>query len=189
VTFVATLTLSVGLAMDATAVSAARGLSAPRLLPRHVLLVGTLFGGFQAFMPLLGFLVGTRLGPMIAAWNAWIAFLLLALVGGKMLLEARALRDEPPPSGRDTFGLRSLLVLAVATSLDAFAIGVTLPMLKAPLVTSLATIGITTALLSAAGLFAGRRFGSLLGPRLDAVGGLVLIGLGAKILAEHLLSS
>lgn len=188
--FGAILFLAVGLAMDATAVSAARGLATPKLLPRHVLLVAVFFGGFQALMPLIGWLVGSRVGPLVQAWDHWIAFVLLAAIGGKMLWEARGANeadgDERASPAADPFGTKVMLVLAVATSIDALAVGFTLPMLSAPFLLSLATIGITTALLSALGLFAGRRFGALLGKRLDLAGGLVLVGLGTKILVEHL---
>ncbi len=177
------LMLAVGLAMDAMAVAAARGLAAPRLLPRHALLVAAFFGGFQALMPLLGWLLGRGVGPIVQAFDHWIAFILLAGIGAKMLWEARG--GDAAPTG-DQFGLRVMLVLAVATSIDAFAAGITLPMLGAPLALSLATIGLTTAVLSALGLFLGRRFGAMLGRGLDAFGGLVLIGLGARILVEHL---
>lgn len=188
VTFGRILLLAIGLAMDASAVSATRGLATPRLRTRHVVLVTVLFGGFQAFMPLIGWVVGSRLGPLVQAWDHWIAFVLLSAIGGKMLWEARGTKKEvnAAPSEADLFGMKGMLVLAVATSIDALAVGVTLPMLNAPFFLSLATIGITTGLLSALGLFAGRRFGALLGKRLDVVGGLVLIGLGTKILVEHL---
>jgi putative Mn2+ efflux pump MntP len=180
--------LAVGLAMDAAAVSAARGLATPRIVPRHVLLVAVFFGGFQALMPLVGWLVGSSVGPLVQAWDHWIAFVLLSGLGGKLLWEARSTQSEDVAEvpQTDLFGLRVMFVLAVATSIDALAVGITLPMLNAPFVLSLATIGITTALLSVLGLFAGRRFGALLGKRLDVAGGLVLIGLGTKILIEHL---
>ena len=185
--FAAILALSLGLAMDATAVAAARGLAVPRVLPRHVVMVAALFGGSQALMPLLGWLVGSVVGPTVQAWDHWIAFVLLVAIGGKMLWEARGTAgDGDAPKPGDPFGWRVMLVLAIATSIDAFAVGITLPMLHAPLLLSLVTIGVTTAVLSALGLHAGRRFGALLGPRLDLVGGLVLIGLGVKILVEHL---
>ncbi len=183
-TFGGILLLSVGLAMDAMAVAAARGLATPKILPRHVLLVAFFFGGFQALMPLLGWAIGTGIGPMVQAWDHWIAFVLLSAIGGKMLWEARGEADAPPPG--DLYGLKVMLVLAIATSIDAMVAGVTLPMIDAPLLLTLATIGITTALLSALGLFAGRKFGALLGKRLDVVGGVVLIGLGVKTLVEHL---
>lgn len=184
------LTLAVGLAMDAMAVSAARGLAVPRVLPRHVALVMLFFGGAQALMPLLGWLLGKEFGPLVSAWDHWIAFGLLGVLGGKMLWEARAgEEDEAPPSSPragDPFALVVLGSLAIATSIDALAAGITLPLLAAPLGATVATVGVTTALLSALGLFAGRKFGSMLGKRLDMVGGLMLIGLGTKILFEHL---
>jgi putative Mn2+ efflux pump MntP len=184
--FGAILLLSLGLAMDATAVAAARGLAAKRVLPRHVLLVGLLFGGFQALMPLLGWLVGTTLGPVVERFDHWIAFVLLGAIGGKMLFEAFKTPAEHAPIAGDVFRIEVLLVLALATSVDALAVGVTLPMLGAPLVLSLVSIGVTTALLSGVGLLVGRRFGAALGRRLDVAGGLLLIGLGTKILIQHL---
>lgn len=180
--------LAVGLAMDATAVAAAQGLAARRVHARHVLLVALLFGGFQALMPLIGFVVGVRIGPLVQAWDHWIAFVLLSALGAKMLHSAMQTHEENTQPARDPFALRALLLMAVATSIDALAVGVTLPMLNAPLITSLVTIGVTTAVLSGIGLLLGRRFGSMLGPRLDVAGGLVLIGLGTKILIEHLRS-
>ncbi|WP_437721746.1 manganese efflux pump MntP [Sorangium sp. So ce861] len=184
--FGAILLLALGLAMDATAVSAARGLAVPVIRARHVALVAGFFGGFQALMPLIGWLLGARVGPLVQAWDHWIAFGLLGAIGGKMLWEARAGGDDDGDAPKDLFALKVMFVLAIATSIDALAIGFTLPMLNAPLALSLVTIGITTAVLSAIGLFAGRRFGAMLGKRLDVAGGVVLIGLGVKILIEHL---
>jgi putative Mn2+ efflux pump MntP len=186
--FGAILLLAFGLSMDAAAVSAARGLALSTVRPRHALLVALYFGGFQALMPLLGYLVGSRLGPLVEAWDHWIAFALLAGIGARMLHEARSEESaERPGRDEDLFRPRVMLVLAVATSIDALAVGVTLPMLDAPLVPSLATIGVTTAVLSALALLAGRRFGAVLGKRLDVAGGIVLIGLGIEILLRHLL--
>jgi putative Mn2+ efflux pump MntP len=184
--FGAILLLSVGVAMDAAAVSAARGLALASIRAQHVVRVAVFFGGFQVLMPLLGWLVGSRLGPAVQAWDHWIAFALLAAVGGKMLWEARHAESAEAVDCDDLFRLEVMLVLALATSLDALAVGVTLPLLDAPFGLSLATIGITTAALSAGGLFAGRHFGKALGKRLDAAGGLVLILLGTKILIQHL---
>jgi manganese efflux pump family protein len=180
------LLLALGLAMDATAVAAARGLATPRIRPAHVALVAVFFGGAQALMPLLGWLVGSRLGPFVEAWDHWIAFALLAAIGGHMLWEARGAPRREPKGERELYSLKVMTLLAVATSIDALAAGITLPMLNAPLPLSIATIGITTAVLSALGLFAGQRFGAALGKRLDLLGGVVLIGLGVKILVEHL---
>ncbi|WP_437984186.1 manganese efflux pump MntP [Sorangium sp. So ce117] len=189
--FGAILLLALGLAMDATAVAAARGLSVPAIRARHVLLVAGFFGGAQALMPVIGWLLGERIGPRVQAWDHWIAFVLLAFIGGKMLWEARGDGDGggDGETTADPFALSSMSVLAIATSIDALAVGITLPMLNAPFAISVVTIGVVTALLSAAGLFAGRRFGAMLGKRLDLAGGVVLIGLGFKILLEHLVLS
>ncbi len=181
------LVLAFGLSMDAMAVAAARGLAVKRVRARHVALVAGFFGGFQALMPLLGFLLGDRVGPAIAAWDHWVVFAVLGGIGGKMLWEALHHDSAAAaPTEADAFGLRVMLVLAVATSIDALAAGFALPLLGAPLLLSVAVIGITTAILSGVGLFAGHRFGAALGRRLDIVGGLVLIGLGVKTLVEHL---
>jgi putative Mn2+ efflux pump MntP len=177
--------------MDATAVSVARGLGLSMVQLKHVLLVAAFFGGSQALMPLLGWVMGATLGSAAAAWGHWIAFTVLSGIGIKMLLEARSEKtaEAPPQREEERFAFKVMLLLALATSVDALAVGFTLPLLDAPFVLSLCTIGVTTAVLSVAGLFIGRRFGSALGPRLDIAGGLVLIGLGIKILGEHWLGS
>lgn len=180
--------------MDATAVAAARGLAAKRVELRNTVTIALAFGGAQALMPLLGAWLGSAIGPSVQAWDHWIAFVLLGGLGLKMLHEARGAQREAgemkdakdAEPATDPFGPRVIAVLAFATSIDAFAAGISLPMLGAPLVESIAAIGITTAILSAAGLHAGRRFGAMLGPRLDAFGGVVLIAMGTKILVEHL---
>src|SRR5688572_11902167 len=127
----AILTLSVGLAMDATAVSAARGCAASAVRPQDVLRVAALFGGFQALMPGIGWCVGESLGSVVSSWDHWIAFVLLGGVGAKMLWEARDGAGASPVRGadRDLFATRALVLLAVATSIDALAAGITLPML------------------------------------------------------------
>jgi len=180
--------LALGLSMDAMAVAAARGLATPHVRGRHVAQIALFFGGFQALMPLLGWMIGASLGEHVRAWDHWIAFVLLCAIGLKMLWDARPGAPEPDEEAApsDAFAPRVLLVLAIATSIDALAAGVTLPMLEAPMLLSLVTIGLTTAVLSAVGLLVGRRFGAMLGKRLDVIGGLALMGLGTKILIEHL---
>lgn len=178
--------LAVGLAMDATAVSVARGATLPRVRAKHALSVAAWFGGFQAGMPALGWLLGSWIGPLVEAWDHWIAFGLLTLIGGKMLWEAIRGEEEDGDETPDRFSTRVMLVLAVATSIDSFAVGITLPMLNAPLAPALAIIGVTTAAFSAAGIYAGRALGAMLGRRLDALGGVALLALGTKILVEHL---
>ena len=172
--------------MDATAVSAARGFAAERIQIRHVLIVAVAFGGFQALMPAIGWTLGAQFGPTLEAWDHWIAFVLLATIGGKMIWESLEKPDSAASDVENLFGFRVILLLAIATSIDALAAGISLPMLHAPFMTSIAVIGCITALFSAAGLLAGRRFGALLGKRLEPVGGLVLIGIGGKILVQHL---
>jgi putative Mn2+ efflux pump MntP len=183
--FASLLLLSIALAMDATAVAAARGLAARRVSGRDVAKVALLFGGFQAAMPVAGYLAGDSLGARFAAIDHWIAFGLLVAIGLKMFRDGLRSRDEPV-ADRDPFAPRVLLLLAVATSIDALAAGVTLPVLGLPLLLSIAAIGVTTALLSTLGLLLGRRLGAALGARLPLVGGLLLIALGGKILIEHL---
>jgi manganese efflux pump family protein len=189
------LWLAVGLAMDAAAVCASRGLAAPKLGLREGVKVAVMFGGAQAFMPLLGALAGARLGPMFETWDHWIAFGLLGAIGVHMLIEAVKHDDDSAALARtaDLFGVRTLTLLAIATSIDALAAGITLPMLGAPLSVSIATIGVVTAVLCVIALYAGRSVGRALGAQfqlfsrgLDFTGGVTLIGLGAKILTEHL---
>lgn len=183
------LVLAVGLAMDATAVSAARGVAVRAIEARHVALVALFFGGSQAVMPALGWWLGAAVGGYVAAWDHWIAFALLGGIGAKMLWEARGGgdgdNDEDATKG-DPFGLRVMTVLAIATSIDALAAGITMPLLGAPFALTIATIGVVTAALSAGGLYLGRALAGALGSKLDIVGGLALVGLGVKILAEHL---
>lgn len=185
--FAAILALALGLAMDAMAAAAACGVATPILRPRHFATVAVYFGGFQGLMPLLGWLLAAWIGPAIAAWDHWIALVLLGGIGAKMLHAAWA-GDSEAGDARDADMLRPLMMLglAVATSIDAFAAGITLPLFEAPIAVSLATIAITTAALSALGLAIGRRLGDRLGRGLDALGGAVLIGLGVKLLVEHL---
>ena len=181
------LALAGALAMDATAVAMERGLAAERVRARDVLLVGLLFGGFQAAMPILGWLLGTRIGPAVEAWDHWFAFVILGALGARSIWDAlRGKKDEPGAVKGDVFGLRVLLVLALATSIDALAAGVTLPMLGAPPAPTFVAIGVVTAVLSAAGVVVGKRLGPLFGERIQLVGGVVLVGLGVKILAQHL---
>ena len=182
------LILAIGLSMDAMAVAAARGLAAGRIRVRDVALVAGTFGGMQAVMPLFGWLLADRFGNLVERWDHWIAFGLLTVLGGKMLLDAWRGDGGGDASNGEPFAVRGVLLLGVATSIDALAAGLTLPLLAVPPALSLAIIGATTALLSAVGLYAGRRTGAALGARLELAGGVALILVGTKILAEHLLA-
>jgi putative Mn2+ efflux pump MntP len=137
-------------------------------------------------MPMLGWLVGSRIGAKAQSFSPWIAFVLLGGLGSKMIFDAWRGDKVSQTAEPDPFAMKVMFTLAVATSLDALAVGFTLPLLNAPFALSVLTIGLTTAVLSTLGLFAGRRFGALLGGRLDTFGGLVLLGLGVKILVQHL---
>lgn len=185
----AALTLSVGLAMDATAVAAAKGCAHPEARPGDTLKMGALFGGFQAGMPLIGWSAGVRFATLIEAWDHWLAFALLAGIGAKMIWEARSGPHDPERGDAKTrapFGWGPLLALAVATSIDALVAGLTLPLLDVPVAAAVAAIGVTTAVFSIGGAYLGRRFGASFGTKLDVLGGVLLIGLGAKVLLSHL---
>lgn len=175
------LGLSLGLAMDATAVAATRGLLGIR---RELIVLPLLFGAFQAGMAALGWLLGVWGGPYFAAWDHWIAFGLLVAIGGKMLVEGLRHGDEERVSRPASAGL--YLLLALATSIDAAAAGVTLPLLAVTPGVALLAIGAGTVVCSAVGFVAGRTAGRHLGSKLEVVGGVLLIGLGVRILVEHL---
>jgi len=176
--------VAIGLAADAFAVSVAEGILAQESRIRHMLRVSVMFGLFQGAMPVLGWLAGTGVRAAASGFDHWLAFALLALVGGKMLVDAITGGDS---SGRrrESRGLR-LGMLAVATSVDAFAVGLSIAMLGVSIWTPALVIAMVTATLSALGVQAGNRIGSRLGRRAELVGGLVLLGVGATILLEHL---
>lgn len=182
--FLAIVILAIGLAMDAVAVAAAQGLAAPRVEVRHAGLVALFFGGLQALMPLLGWAIGAQLDGFAQAWAHWVSFSVLAAIGAKMLWEA-LFHDGEADAKSEPLRARTLLALGIATSLDAFAVGVALPLMDAPIVTTLATIGIVTALLSVAALYLGRRLGAHAGKKLDVAGGLILLAVAGNILLEH----
>jgi len=178
----AAVALAFGLAMDATAVSAARGLAAHR--SGEAALLAALFGGFQAGMSALGWLAGVWVGPYIAAWDHWVAFVLLVGIGGKMLIDAWRTRNDDGPPGPATPML--YLGLALATSIDAAAAGLTLPLVPVAPWIALVLIGAITAACSALGYYAGRFVGKHLGSKLSILGGLVLIGIGVQLLVRAL---
>ena len=177
------LILAIGLSMDAFAVSICKGLSVQKLLPRHLVICGLYFGGFQALMPLLGWLLGVRFQAMIANVDHWIAFILLGTIGFNMIRESRSGDEEIPDPD---FGLKSMLALALATSIDALAVGVTFAFLEVRILPAIILIGLTTFLCSGAGVKIGNLFGLKYKSRAELLGGVVLIGIGLKILIEHL---
>lgn len=175
--------LAVGLSMDAFAVSVCKGLSVRRGSMKQALTVGIWFGGFQALMPFLGYLLGITFFSLITSIDHWIAFVLLVFIGFNMIREARS--DEENESN-DRFDFKTMLPLAVATSIDALAVGVTFAFLRVNIVPAVSFIGCITFLLSAIGLKAGNIIGAKNRSRAEFAGGLVLILMGIKILLEHL---
>lgn len=175
--------IAVGLSMDAFAVAICKGLSVPRATPRHALTVGLYFGGFQALMPFLGYLLGAGFKDAISAYDHWVAFILLALIGGNMIRESREDEEESLDA---SLSFRSMVLLAIATSIDALAVGVTLAFLDVPILSSVCFIGVVTFCLSLVGVKAGNVFGCKYKSKAEFVGGLVLILIGLKILLEHM---
>ncbi len=182
--FIDIILLAIGVSMDAFAVSIAKGLATQQLRPKHYFSVALWFGGFQALMPLVGYYVGSHFASIVEYYDHWIAFVLLAIIGGKMIYDT--LRGgEEDTTGAD-FRFKTMLVLAIATSIDALAIGVSLAFLKVDIWSATAFIGITTALFSAFGLHLGNIFGNRYKHGAELLGGIVLVLIGAKILVEHL---
>ena len=175
--------IAVGLSMDAFAVSICKGLSVRELKPKHALTVGVYFGGFQMLMPLIGFALGVRFQSFITSIDHWIAFVLLGLIGANMIRESRE-QDEENLS--DSFSFGTMLPLAVATSIDALAVGVTFAFLQVSILPAVCFIGATTFILSCIGIRIGHVFGLKYKSRAEMFGGAVLILMGIKILLEHL---
>lgn len=175
--------IAVGLSMDAFAVSVCKGLSAGRVRLGHALTAGIWFGGFQALMPFLGWLLGFRFQSFISSVDHWIAFLLLGLIGLNMVRESRSQEEEEVGA---SFAPKAMLPLAVATSIDALTVGITFAFLQVDILWAITLIGVTTFVLSAIGVKAGGIVGERGKSRAELAGGLVLILMGCKILIEHL---
>ena len=176
--------IAAGLSMDALAVALASGCAAQGITWRPALRMAFFFGFFQMLMPVLGWLAGLGFKDVIASFDHWLAFILLFIIGVKMIREALRPRDCRPPS--DPFSLPVLLALAVATSIDALAVGLSFSLLAVDIVVPVLVIGLVTLLLSFLGVLAGRRFGALIAGKVEIGGGLILIAIGLKILLEHL---
>ncbi|MGV8084195.1 MAG: manganese efflux pump MntP family protein [Coriobacteriia bacterium] len=175
--------IALGLSMDAFAVSVGKGLSVPRTTLKHTAIVGVWFGGFQALMPLIGYLLGSSFRSLVTTWDHWIAFVLLVLIGVNMIRESRKAAEENLGA---SFRWRQMFPLAVATSIDALAVGVTFAFLDVRIVPAVAFIGVVTFAFSAIGLKIGNVFGTRFKSGAELFGGLVLILIGTKILLEHL---
>lgn len=175
--------LAVGLSMDAFAVSVCKGLAMPRITVKKASIVALWFGGFQALMPLLGYFLGVQFQDKITAIDHWIAFVLLGIIGVNMVREALSGECE---NTSDSLDIKTMFILAVATSIDALAVGITFAFLKVDIIPAVSFIGATTFILSAAGVKIGNVFGTKYKSKAELAGGIILILLGLKILLEHL---
>lgn len=181
--FVTLLTLAVGLAMDAFAVSICKGLAMREKVLKKGIIVGLWFGGFQALMPTIGFFLGTQFKDQITSIDHWIAFVLLGLIGINMVKEALSNEEE---QADDSIAVKEMFMLAVATSIDALAVGITFAFLNVHIVSAALIIGVCTFLISFAGVKIGNIFGTKYKSKAELAGGIILILLGFKILFEHL---
>lgn len=176
--------IAVGLSMDAFAVSVCKGLSTQQLKPKHYITVGAWFGGFQALMPAAGYLLGSAFEKYITKYDHWVSFLLLCIIGGNMLKEGFSGETE---SASPSFGASAMAVMALATSIDALAVGITFALLPdVNIAAAVIFIGVITFILSAVGLKIGNLFGSKYKSKAEIAGGVILILIGLKILLEHL---
>ncbi len=181
--------IGVGLSMDAFAVSICKGLSMRKVDKKYMLVLAAFFGGFQALMPTLGWLLGSQFQSYITAIDHWIAFILLALIGGKMILDVikeKGENEEVCPDDSVRIDLKEFFLLAIATSIDALAVGITFAFLQVKLASSVTLIGCITFGFTIAGVLIGNVFGTKFKDKATILGGVILIGIGVKILLEHL---
>ncbi|NCC36355.1 MAG: manganese efflux pump [Chloroflexia bacterium] len=185
-TFAELVFTAVALSMDAFAVSTCKGLNMRNLNWRQALVIGLFFGGFQALMPLAGWFLGKQFEAFITSVDHWLVFALLALIGGKMIFDSLKNEAEDGCPAKDKLNLKELVGLSFATSIDALAVGISLAFLNVRILPSVACIGITTCLLSVAGVAIGQRFGAKYQSKATLFGGVVLVLIGLRILLEHL---
>ena len=174
--------LAVGLSMDAFAVSICKGLSLGKIKPKHMCIAGAWFGGFQALMPLIGYYLGSLFADMVTRYSHWVAFALLLAIGCNMIKES--LWEEENVS--NDMGFKSMLLLAIATSIDALAVGITFAFLDYPIVEAITIIGISTFFISIGGVYVGNFFGNKYEKKAEFVGGLILVLIGVRILLKQL---
>lgn len=182
------LLIGVGLAMDAFAVSICKGLNMRKVNKKHCFIIALFFGGFQALMPLIGWIVGRQFERYITMIDHWIAFTLLVIIGGKMVVEVLKGEEEEEvcPVEIERLDYKELFLLAVATSIDALAVGITFAFLQVSIIPAITIIGVVTFIISAAGVFIGNIFGSKYKSKAELAGGIILILIGTKILLDHM---
>lgn len=185
--FVELLLIGVGLAMDAFAVSICKGLAMRKVNKKQAVIIGLFFGGFQALMPLVGWLLGSQFESYITSIDHWIAFVLLAFIGGKMIFEAVKPEEDVEIEQMDPpLDMKEMFLLAVATSIDALAVGITFAFLDYPIVEAISIIGVITFIISVGGVYVGNFFGNKYKNKAEFAGGLILVIIGLRILLSHL---
>ena len=185
--FIEFLLIGIGLSMDAFAVYICKGLAMRKVNKKQALVIGLFFGGFQALMPFIGWALGIQFQSYITNIDHWIAFVLLVFIGGKMIVEAVKPEEEEAVEVMDPpLDIKEMFLLAIATSIDALAVGVTFAFLDYPIVEAISIIGVTTFVISVGGVYVGNFFGSRYKNKAELAGGLILVLLGVKILLEHL---
>lgn len=181
------LLMGVGLAMDAFAVAICKGLAMRKVNKKQAVVIGLFFGGFQALMPFIGWLLGSQFESYITSIDHWIAFILLGFIGGKMIVEALKPEETVEIKEMDApLDLKEMFLLAVATSIDALAVGITFAFLDYPIVEAISIIGITTFCISVGGVYVGNFFGNKYKNKAEFAGGLILVIIGLRILFSHL---
>lgn len=178
--------IGIGLSADAFSVAVCKGLNMRKLNLKHAYIIALFFGGFQAIMPLIGYLLGTNFASYIEQFDHWIAFVLLGFIGGKMAIEAIRDKDDDEEEKTDVLKIGELTVMAIATSIDALAVGITFAFLKVNILLSVLLIGVTTFALSLGGVLLGNKFGAKYKSKAELAGGIILVLIGVKILLEHL---
>ena len=178
--------IAIGLAMDAFAVAIAVGCQVPKLTYRHYFRLSFHFGLFQALMPIAGWYLGSKVEQSIAHVDHWIAFALLMMIGAKMIAESRSHKTDMEMTLKDPTRKWSLMMLSIATSIDAFAVGLSIALLRVEILTPSVIIGIVALAFTIAGMVCGKRLGAILGKKAELVGGIVLVAIGFKILIGHL---
>lgn len=185
--FIELFLMGVGLAMDAFAVSVCKGLGMVKVNKKQAVTIGLFFGGFQALMPFIGWVLGRQFEQYIKSVDHWVAFILLGFIGGKMMVESFKKEEDGVVKKEDMpLNIKEMFVLALATSIDALAVGITFAFLGTPIVEAITIIGCTTLVISIGGVYIGNFFGSKYKNRAEFAGGLILVLLGLKILLEHL---
>ena len=177
------LLLGIGLAMDAFAVSICKGLSMKKMNWKNAIIIALYFGVFQALMPMIGYFLGTTFESLVTTFDHWIAFVLLSVIGGNMIKESF---DKEEEKKNDNVDFKTMIVLALATSIDALAVGITFAFLDVNLLLAISIIGIVTFIISMLGVKVGNKFGDRYQNKAELVGGIILVVLGIKILLEHL---